>query len=108
MWEILKKFLKRSSTLERLNIEVWKVLLKKVIKFVNIEKTPRPLFGDTSARCLQEILAEPYVHQEPALSPEALGEVATGATGYAAGPLVVAGWSGACRNNLGQAVPCRQ
>merc|ERR1711981_1233875 len=62
----------------------------------------------------QEIEALPYVHQEPALSPEALGEVvydapvATGATGYAAGPVVVTGWSGACINNLGQAVPCRQ
>merc|ERR1711936_383039 len=57
----------------------------------------------------QEIAAEPYIHQEPALSAEALGEVvATGATGYAAGPLVVTGWSGACSNNLGQAVPCRQ
>merc|ERR1712172_347177 len=59
----------------------------------------------------QEIAAEEYVHQEPALSAEALGElvypapVATGATGYAAGPLVVAG---AWRNNLGAAVPCRQ
>ena len=57
----------------------------------------------------QEILAEPYVHEEPALSPEALGEVvATGTTGYAAGPVVITGWSGACINNLGQAVPCRQ
>ena len=53
---------------------------------------------------------QPYVHEEPALSAEALGlVVGTGATGYAAGPVVVAGaWSGACINNLGQAVPCRQ
>merc|ERR1712226_344625 len=56
-----------------------------------------------------EIRAEPYVHLEPALTAEALGELAysapvvTGATGYAAGPLVVSGWSGACLNNLG---PC--
>ena len=62
----------------------------------------------------QEILALEYVHEEPALSPEALGQVAysapvaTGTLGYAAGPLVVTGWSGACTNNLGQAVPCRQ
>merc|ERR1712098_508954 len=56
----------------------------------------------------QEIAAEPYVHQEPPLSPEALGNVAYAApavpTGYAAGPI----WSGACINNLGQSVPCRQ
>merc|ERR1711981_514322 len=62
----------------------------------------------------QEIAAEPYIHQEPALTLEALGEVvyaapaATGPTGYAAGPLAVGSWSGACTNNLGQAVPCRQ
>ena len=63
----------------------------------------------------EEIPAEPYVHEEPALSAEALGQVAysapvaTGATGYAAGPVVITGaWSGACLNNLGQAVPCRQ
>merc|ERR1712223_664468 len=64
----------------------------------------------------QEIAAEPYVHIEPALTPEALGQVvrnnapvATGALGYAAGPVVVVGaWAGACRNNLGAAVPCRQ
>merc|ERR1712154_227055 len=61
----------------------------------------------------QEIAAEPYVHQEPALSPEALGEVVYAAPvasglGYAAGPVVVTGWSGACIDNLGQAVPCRQ
>merc|ERR1711974_169536 len=55
----------------------------------------------------QEIEALPYIHQEPALTPEALGEVVA-ATGYAAGPVVVTGWSGACINNLGQAVPCRQ
>ena len=56
----------------------------------------------------QEILAEPYVHSEPALTAAALG--ATGPTGYAAGPLLVVGssWTGACRNNLGLTVPCRQ
>jgi len=56
----------------------------------------------------EEIAAEPYVHIEPALTPEALGNVAYAApaipTGYAAGPV----WSGACINNLGQSVPCRQ
>merc|ERR1711988_980733 len=64
----------------------------------------------------EEIPAEPYVHQEPALTPEALGNVAYSApvvaTGYAAGPVVagaVAGaWNGACINNLGAVVPCRQ
>merc|ERR1712098_659743 len=55
-----------------------------------------------------EIAAEPYIHIEPALTPEALGNVAYATpaipTGYAAGPI----WSGACINNLGQSVPCRQ
>ena len=60
----------------------------------------------------QEIEALPYVHEEPALTPEALGNVAYSApvvaTGYAAGPVVVGAWTGACINNLGAAVPCRQ
>ena len=60
----------------------------------------------------QEIPAEPYVHQEPALTPEALGQVAYNApavpTGYAAAPVIAGAWAGNCINNLGQGVPCRQ
>ena len=42
----------------------------------------------------QEIAAEPYVHIEPALSPEALGEVAPAVpTGYAA-PVIAGAWTG--------------
>ena len=55
----------------------------------------------------QEIPAEAYVHIEPALSPEALGQVVPAApTGYA-GP-VIGAWAGGCFNNLGAGVPCRQ
>ena len=68
----------------------------------------------------QEIAAEPYVHLEPALSPEALGLVAAApaaALGYAAAPFAhpnivaapvagVAYAAGLCRNNLGASVPC--
>ena len=60
----------------------------------------------------QEIPAEPYVHQEPALTAEALGEVAYAApaypTQYAAAPVLAGAWTGNCINNLGQGVPCRQ
>ena len=57
----------------------------------------------------QEIPAEPYVHIEPALTPEALGQAIPAApTGYAAAPVIAGAWAGACINNLGAAVPCRQ
>merc|ERR1712021_279450 len=85
----------------------------------------------------QEVAAEEYVHIEPALTAEALGQVAPGfrqapvqqfaqqpAQQYApqqfaqpaqqfapqqfAAPSGPVGWAGYCINNLGEGVPCRQ
>merc|ERR1712025_1337495 len=44
---------------------------------------------------------EPYVHIEPALTPEVLGNTVN----TYAGPAIA--WAGACVNSLGQGVPCR-
>merc|ERR1719348_2101161 len=80
-----------------------------------------------------EIPAEPYVHEEPELSPEALGiidrskaKVAVAPQQFAAQPQqqfipqqqlfaqpqqfaapVQGVWTGTCINNLGEGVPCR-
>merc|ERR1712106_191079 len=82
----------------------------------------------------EEIAAEPYIHDEPSLTPEALGEVAPGrrqaqqvaqppqqfaqpaqqfnqqfaAPKQFAAPSGPAGWAGYCINNLGEGVPCRK
>merc|ERR1711953_61802 len=77
-----------------------------------------------------EIEAEPYVHIEPELTPEALGVIVRNQPAaapvaapvqfsapaiqqqfapqqFAAAPVAAGVWSGACVNHLGQGVACR-